>query len=95
VPFPKPNAPQRHPASTESIAERFTTALIEHRRPPGAKSGEVARGENFGIPRTKARQAQKRLSQDKLVTYLEHNLALPDGNATTLDLCTVLVAVKA
>jgi DNA-binding GntR family transcriptional regulator len=62
--------PRRRQASTESIVERIKAALIEHRLPPGAKLGEVALGEIFGVSRTKIRQALNRLAQDKLVTLL-------------------------
>jgi DNA-binding GntR family transcriptional regulator len=61
---------RRRPASTETIVARITAALVEHRLPPGAKLGEEALGEIFGVSRTKVRQALNRLGQDKLVTLL-------------------------
>jgi len=64
----KRTATRRRPASTEAIVARITVALVEHRLPPGAKLGEEALGEIFGVSRTKVRQALNRLAQDKLVT---------------------------
>jgi len=61
---------RRRRASTETIVARITAALVEHRLPPGAKLGEEALGEIFGVSRTKVRQALNRLAQDKLVTLL-------------------------
>lgn len=55
-------------STAEAIAARITNAMIEHRLPPGAKLGEVALGEIFGVSRTKVRQALIRLAQEKLVT---------------------------
>lgn len=57
-------------SSTETIVTRITAALIEHRLPPGAKLGEVALGEIFGVSRTKIRQALNRLAQDRLITLM-------------------------
>jgi len=57
-------------SSTETIVTRITAALIEHRLPPGAKLGEVALGEIFGVSRTTIRQALNRLAQDKLITLM-------------------------
>lgn len=54
--------------TTDAIAARITEAVIAHRLPPGAKLGEVALGEIFGVSRTKVRQALIRLAQEKLVT---------------------------
>ena len=61
---------KRNNASADAIVTRITAALIEHRLPPGAKLGEEALGEIFGVSRTKVRQALHRLAQDKLVTLL-------------------------
>jgi len=55
-------------SSTEAIAARIRDAVVEHRLPPGAKLGEVALGEIFGVSRTKVRQALIRLAQEKLVS---------------------------
>jgi DNA-binding GntR family transcriptional regulator len=55
-------------STTAAIAARITDAMIEHRLPPGAKLGEAALGEIFGVSRTKVRQALIRLAQEKLVT---------------------------
>ena len=66
----KPATTRRRPTSTETIVTRITAALIEHRLPPGAKLGEEALGEIFGVSRTQVRQALNRLAQDKLVTLL-------------------------
>lgn len=66
----KSSASRARALSTETIVARITAALIEQRLPPGAKLGEVALGEIFGVSRTKIRQALNRLAQDKLVTLL-------------------------
>lgn len=62
----KPSAARA--STTDAIAARITDAVIEHRLPPGAKLGEVALGEIFGVSRTKVRQALIRLAQEKLIT---------------------------
>lgn len=62
-------ASRTHRASaSEAIATRIRDAVVEHRLPPGAKLGEVALGEIFGVSRTKIRQALIRLAQEKLVS---------------------------
>lgn len=69
TPTPAKAASKPARASTaETIAARITEAVIEHRLPPGAKLGEVALGEIFGVSRTKVRQALIRLAQEKLVS---------------------------
>ncbi len=66
---PAPARPRNGSASTtEAIASRITDAVIEHRLLPGAKLGEEALAEVFGVSRTKVRQALIRLAQEKLVT---------------------------
>lgn len=55
-------------AGTDTIVERITAAIGEHRLPPGTKLGEEHLGGIFGVSRTKVRQALFRLAADKLVT---------------------------
>lgn len=54
-------------ASTETIVERITTAVLEQRLPLGAKLGEEKLCAVFGVSRTKVRQALNRLARSKLV----------------------------
>lgn len=55
---------------TGSICNRIADAIAGHRLPPGAKLGEEALGEIFGVSRTKIRQALFQLASDKLVTLI-------------------------
>lgn len=55
---------------TSAIYERITDAIAAHKLPPGAKLGEEALGEIFGVSRTKIRQALFQLASDKLVTLI-------------------------
>lgn len=58
------------PVDTATIHSRITEAIAAHKLPPGAKLGEQALGEIFGVSRTKIRQALFQLASDKLVTLL-------------------------
>lgn len=51
----------------EEIAERITTAVMEHRLPPGIKLAEEKLATAFGVSRTKIRQALTVLSREGLV----------------------------
>lgn len=51
----------------EEIAERITTAVMEHRLPPGIKLAEERLAGAFGVSRTKIRQALTVLSREGLV----------------------------
>ncbi len=51
----------------EEIAERITTAVMEHRLPPGIKLAEERLAAAFGVSRTKIRQALTVLSREGLV----------------------------
>lgn len=64
--------PARRPAAldTEAIAARIAEAIASHRLAPGAKLGEEALGEIFGVSRTKIRQALFQLASDKLITLI-------------------------
>lgn len=55
---------------TETIVTRIAEAIAAHKLPPGAKLGEEALGEIFGVSRTKIRQALFQLAGDKLVTLI-------------------------
>lgn len=55
---------------TKAIYDRITDAIAAHKLPPGAKLGEEALGEIFGVSRTKIRQALFQLASDKLVTLI-------------------------
>jgi DNA-binding GntR family transcriptional regulator len=59
---------RRFTASTETIVDRITEAVLEQRLPPGAKLGEEKLCEIFGVSRPKVRQALNRLAQNKLIT---------------------------
>ena len=55
---------------TAAIYHRIAEAIAAHKLPPGAKLGEEALGEIFGVSRTKIRQALFQLASDKLVTLI-------------------------
>lgn len=55
---------------TGAIYERIADAIAAHRLAPGAKLGEEALGDIFGVSRTKVRQALFQLASDKLVTLI-------------------------
>lgn len=59
-------APTAKP-DVEDIAERITTAVMEHRLPPGIKLAEEKLATAFGVSRTKIRQALTMLSREGLV----------------------------
>ncbi len=63
----KPQASSAAQASTADIVARVTSAIAEHRLPPGTKLGEESLGEVFGVSRTKVREALFQLARDKLV----------------------------
>ena len=54
----------------DAIYARISEAIAAHRLPPGAKLGEEALGDIFGVSRTKIRQALFHLASDKLVTLI-------------------------
>lgn len=58
--------PQDKP-DVEDIAERITTAIMEHRLPPGIKLAEERLATAFHVSRTKVRQALTMLSREGLV----------------------------
>ena len=53
-----------------AIYHRIAEAIAAHKLPPGAKLGEEALGDIFGVSRTKIRQALFQLASDKLVTLI-------------------------
>ena len=61
-----------HKALPDSAAiyDRIAEAIAAHKLPAGAKLGEEALGEIFGVSRTKIRQALFQLASDKLVTLI-------------------------
>jgi DNA-binding GntR family transcriptional regulator len=64
----RPRKPRSSPVSTETIVNRITEAVLEHRLPLGAKLVEEKLCAIFGVSRTKVRQALNRLAQNRLVT---------------------------
>ena len=58
------------PTDTHAIVSHIARAIAAHKLPPGAKLGEEALGEIFGVSRTKIRQALFQLTSDKLVTLI-------------------------
>lgn len=58
------------PLDTDAIYTRIAEAVASHRLAPGAKLGEEALGEIFGVSRTKIRQALFQLASDKLITLI-------------------------
>ncbi|HEX7328665.1 MAG TPA: GntR family transcriptional regulator [Casimicrobiaceae bacterium] len=54
----------------DEIASRISTAIVEHRLPPGTKLTEARLGEIFGVSRTKIREALYVVSRSRLVTWL-------------------------
>ena len=54
----------------DAIYARISDAIAAHKLPPGAKLGEEALGEIFGVSRTKIRQALFQRASDKLVTLI-------------------------
>ena len=61
-----------HKALPDSAAiyDRIAEAIAAHKLPAGAKLGEEALGEIFGVSRTKIRQALFQLASEKLVTLI-------------------------
>ena len=57
-------------AGSDAIYARISEAIAAHKLPPGAKLGEEALGDIFGVSRTKIRQALFQLASDKLVTLI-------------------------
>lgn len=55
---------------TDAIVTRIAEAIAAQKLPPGAKLGEEALGEIFGVSRTKVRQALFQLAGDKLITLI-------------------------
>ena len=55
---------------TDGIHLRIADAIAAHKLPPGAKLGEEALGEIFGVSRTKIRQALFQLASEKLITLI-------------------------
>ena len=55
---------------SDAIYARISDAIAAHKLPPGAKLGEEALGDIFGVSRTKIRQALFQLASDKLVTLI-------------------------
>ena len=66
---PKAGA-RKTPPAAGAIYHRITEAIAAHKLPPGAKLGEEALGDIFGVSRTKIRQALFQLASDKLVTLI-------------------------
>lgn len=58
------------PTDTHAIVSHIARAIAAHKLPPGAKLGEEALGDIFGVSRTKIRQALFQLTSDKLVTLI-------------------------
>src|SRR5574340_1135416 len=54
----------------DKIAARISSAIVEHRLPPGTKLTEARLGEIFGVSRTKIREALYVVSRSRLVTWL-------------------------
>ena len=61
---------RKAPPDSAGITTRIAEAIAAHKLPPGAKLGEEALGEIFGVSRTKIRQALFQLASDKLVTLI-------------------------
>jgi len=55
---------------TDAIVARIAEAIAAQKLPPGAKLGEEALGDIFGVSRTKVRQALFQLAGDKLITLI-------------------------
>jgi DNA-binding GntR family transcriptional regulator len=55
---------------SDAIYQRIAEAIAAHKLPAGAKLGEEALGEIFGVSRTKIRQALFQLASDKLITLI-------------------------
>ena len=63
-------AKRKAPLGSAAIYQRIAEAIAAHRLPAGAKLGEEALGEIFGVSRTKIRQALFQLASDKLITLI-------------------------
>ena len=67
-------APKRGASSASidanGIAAQIARAIAAHKLPAGAKLGEEALGEIFGVSRTKVRQALFQLTSDKFITLI-------------------------
>lgn len=64
---PKMPAESQGKPDVEDIADRITSAVMEHRLPPGIKLAEERLASAFGVSRTKIRQALTVLSREGLV----------------------------
>ena len=58
---------KRAALADDAIAERITSAIVEHRLPPGTKLGEDRLAAAFGVSRTRVRQVLFRLAAEKVV----------------------------
>ena len=65
-----PSAAGNGALGADEIAARISTAIVEHRLPPGTKLTEGRLGEVFGVSRTKIREALYVVSRSRLVTWL-------------------------
>lgn len=63
-------AKRKAPQGSDAIYQRIAEAIAAHKLPAGAKLGEEALGDIFGVSRTKIRQALFQLASDKLVTLI-------------------------
>ena len=61
---------RKTPPGTNAIYHRIAEAIAAHKLAPGAKLGEEALGDIFGVSRTKIRQALFQLASGKLVTLI-------------------------
>jgi DNA-binding GntR family transcriptional regulator len=69
-PRSRPSAVRKSAIGAEDIASQISTAIAEHRLPPGTKLTEESLGEIFGVSRTKVREALYAVARSKLVTWL-------------------------
>jgi len=64
------SASRKSAIGAEDIAGQISTAIAEHRLPPGTKLTEESLAEIFGVSRTKIREALYVVARSKLVTWL-------------------------
>ncbi len=58
------------------ICDAVRTAILERRLAPGTKLQEIALGEFFGVSRTIARQALRRLAHEGIVALRDRRVAV-------------------
>ena len=67
---PKKNTSRRQEHSADEIAEKISTAILEHRLAPGTKLGEDRLASIFGTSRPRVREVLARLANEQVVELI-------------------------